>query len=523
MFKKGQFLRIWIIEIAILSFFMVSIPVHAQVNTGSSASTSSLKSSSSSNSASIAKQSSSATSTMDKAVSNAKITVKYVNQNNKEIATQKVLTGKVGAKYNVTGLQKTIKGYQLKTKRNVTGKYAAENAPVVFKYQGVKIRLSIRDIDNLGNNLNTGKNRNRSITGYYGNIYKIKTLKSGKETFISSSSVLTGLYPLKNQTITLRYTKTMNDIVIGSDKSITVSGIILGNLVNVIQTYPNGEKVAVIVGNDGVYRVGTAKNKYVISGFKQLKTVKRGRTVETISAKRTRTKITILPSGYVLIQRIGNGKNYQTDGSMTSPSGHVTSIMTTVKNGMKSEVSEEFGTSPTQVVQTWPNGDILTTLMINKHKLQVTLQNKAKKVLSTKVVTKSFGHGQIFKLGQNQYLVYRVGAQKTITTSLINGNQYKRQSFTTHGVAKVSQGKIALNSTAKQALKKENLQAFVKAISSSKSNSLQTKKLADKPKRGTKSSKGVLPATGESRLSAVFEIGLLSIMWMICLEIKFLS
>ncbi len=83
--------------------------------------------------------------------------------------------------------------------------------------------------------------------------------------------------------------------------------------------------------------------------------------------------------------------------------------------------------------------------------------------------------------------------------------------------------KIALNSTAKQALKKENLQAFVKAISSSKSNSVQTKKLADKPKRGTKSSKGVLPATGESRLSAVFEIGLLSIMWMICLEIRFLS
>lgn len=47
MFKRGQVLKIWIIEIAILSFFMISIPAHAQVNTGSSASTSSLKNSSS--------------------------------------------------------------------------------------------------------------------------------------------------------------------------------------------------------------------------------------------------------------------------------------------------------------------------------------------------------------------------------------------------------------------------------------------------------------------------------------------
>lgn len=519
MFKQRIYQKVWLTCLSLLSFVLIlGVPIHAQTDATSSASSSVTASSASS----IKQTSSSAATTTSKAITNATIVVKYVNQNNQPIAAEKVLSGKVGTKYNATNLKKTIKGYRLKTTQNVIGQYSVNHAAIVFTYHGVKVKLTIHDIDDWKNNLDEEQGIKRSVTGYYGDTYKIKPLKSDGETLISSPSILTGQYPLKNKIITLRYTQTMNDVVFSSDKSVTVSEIILGRLTDVIQTYPNGEKIAVIVNNNGVYRVGTSKSKYTIVAFKQLKTLKRNETVQVVSTRKTQTQTSVLPDGYIRIQRIVKGRNYQTDGSLTSPSGHITSVLTTVKDGVKSDVSEEGpGIPPTQVAQTWPNGDILTTLTINKNKLQVTLQNKTKDVLSTRIITKAPNSGYIFKLSQNQYLVYQVGAQKKITTTLITGNQYKRQSFTVHGAVKINQGKLSLNQVAKQALKNGDLKAFVAATSTSKTKkSVNPKQLVNKPKAVKKSTSRKLPATGESQITPLAGIVLFLISGSIYIKYK---
>lgn len=163
----------------------------------------------------------------------------------------------------------------------------------------------------------------------------------------------------------------------------------------------------------------------------------------------------------------------------------------------------------------------MTTLTINKNKLQVTLQNKTKDVLSTRIITKAPNSGYIFKLSQNQYLVYQVGAQKKITTTLITENQYKRQSFTVHGAVKINQGKLSLNQVAKQALKNGDLKAFVAATSTSKTKkSVNPKQLVNKPKAVKKSTSRKLPATGESQITPLAGIVLFLISGSIYIKYK---
>lgn len=507
MLNRQFYRKIWLVTASLLSFMVfLEVPIYAQKNTATGEIPTSTAASNISSASEV----------------RPKIVVKYVNQNNKAIAAEKTVSGAVGSSYDATKLQKTIKGYRLKAKQNVTGRYAPHHAAIIFKYQGVKVKLTIRDIDDWKNDLDEEQGVKRAVTGYYGNRYKISPLKSDGETLISNPAILTGWFPLKSKMITLHYTQTMNDVVFSSDKSITVSEIILGRLTDVIQTYPNGEKIAVIVGRDGGYRVGTTQNKYSIVGFKLLKTLKRNETVNVVSANKTQTQVSVLSNGYVRLKRLMSGNDYQTDGSLTSPSGHVTSILTTVKEGMKSEVSEEGpGISPTQVVQIWPSGEILTTLSINSSQLQVTLQDQAKHVLSTKIIKKASNAGTIFNLGQGRYLVYQIDAQKAVMATLISGNQYKRQTFGVHGAVKVSQGQLDLTSAAKTALKNGDLKAFIKAIADQNVKKIgNVKQLADKPKRAKKAANQELPATNESRITPLLGFSLLLILMSVYAKYK---
>ena len=111
MFKQRIYQKVWLACLSLLSFMLIlGVPIHAQTDVTSSASSSVTTSSSSASSASPIKQtSSSAATTTSKAITNATIVVKYVNQNNQPIAAEKVLSGKVGTKYNATNLKKQLK------------------------------------------------------------------------------------------------------------------------------------------------------------------------------------------------------------------------------------------------------------------------------------------------------------------------------------------------------------------------------------------------------------------------------
>lgn len=106
MFKQRIYQKVWLTCLSLLSFVLIlGVPIHAQTDVTSSASSSVTTSSASS----IKQTSSSAATTTSKAITNATIVVKYVNQNNQPIAAEKVLSGKVGTKYNATNLKKQLK------------------------------------------------------------------------------------------------------------------------------------------------------------------------------------------------------------------------------------------------------------------------------------------------------------------------------------------------------------------------------------------------------------------------------
>ncbi|WP_412989244.1 MucBP domain-containing protein [Pediococcus siamensis] len=437
-----------------------------------------------------------------KKTATVKVHVRYVNQNNQKIAPDKVTAGSLGAAYDVTAWQKRIPGYHIVRKQNIVGKYSAAMKPIVFHYLGNKVTLTIRDVDDQGTNLDRVHGKRRVVTGYYGNQYRISPLKRVEETYVGQQTMLVGKFPRQNKIMTLKYTRTRHDQVTGFDRETTTSDIILGNLAAVTQTYPNGDKVAVVVNQDGTYQVGSLSHKARLVSFKQAKLLRVGQTTVVKTAKQSHFRVTILPSRRVWIQKLASGRSYQTDETVTSSSGHITSTQTTVKAGMQATVSKESSSSlPTQITQSLINGDSLTTYPASRRTYQVTLQNKAHQTLKTKLLQNTVGNGAIFKVGHNQYLIYRIGARHAITTTWLTGKQYRDQTVTQQGAIKQTTGKVILSTAAKKALQAGNLTAFEKTQTPKKQAKVAAKPIVHKAKTAAKRT---LPPTNETTASGLW-------------------
>lgn len=92
-----------------MAYMLIPAEFCADFRSANDATSSASSSVTASSASSIKQTSSSAATTTSKAITNATIVVKYVNQNNQPIAAEKVLSGKVGTKYNATNLKKQLK------------------------------------------------------------------------------------------------------------------------------------------------------------------------------------------------------------------------------------------------------------------------------------------------------------------------------------------------------------------------------------------------------------------------------